>query len=265
MKRWAMAAVLFTVVTLSISPAFAEEGYSSAGAEQAHSSDDTGKKTPLNNHTKNWETLWHHTLWDIGIIGAIFLAISIYFLFAYRRKQDDEEGDMPKMSLGTSLAWALIPAFIFMADDFYLAANGWKLWNDQRQVPEGAMEVKIVASMYNWSITYENGKNIDVYPDSDDDFVVPVGTPVVVRHTSEDVIHSFSVPDYRVKEDAMPGRVTYSWFFPEEVGEKVFTCYEYCGVGHSEMYGKLKIVSESEFEKWLAGEVSSDALYVGGE
>jgi len=197
-----------------------------------------------------WDTLWYHLLLDIGSIGIFFGIAAIYLLFKYRRQRPDQEGDGPSLSFGQSMAWALIPMFLFLADDFYLAANGWKLWNDQRRVPENAMEVKVTAMMYGWMFDYGDG----VESDNDDGLVVPAGRPVVLRMKSEDVIHSFFIPDFRIKEDVMPGRITYLWFNPTESrkGEHVFTCAEYCGFGHSNMFGKVKVVSPEEFEAWAA-------------
>ena len=200
---------------------------------------------------KNWNELWNHALIDIVVIGVFFSLIATYFIFKYRRKSDEQEGAMPKINRGTALAWAIVPVFLFLADDFYLAANGWKLWNDQRRVPEGALEVQLTGQMYNWDFDYGNG----VHNDTDDDgrpvFIVPQGRPVVLRMRSEDVIHSFFMPDFRIKEDLMPGRVTYLWFYPKEVGEHVITCTEYCGMGHSNMWGKVKIVAPAQFEEFL--------------
>ena len=72
--------------------------------------------------------------------------------------------------------------------------------------------------------------------------------------TSRDTLHSHYIPDFRIKEDSMPGRVTYIWFYPEEPGEHVVTCAEYCGLLHSKMYGKLIVMPEDEFETWYKSE-----------
>lgn len=199
---------------------------------------------------EGWDHLWYHLLLDIGSIGVVFALITGIFLVRYTRKSEDEEGQGPKLSFGQSMGWAMIPMFLFMADDFYLAANGWKLWNDQRHVPENAMEVKVEAMMYGWYFTYPNGVESD---NTGDGLVVPENRPVVLRMKSTDVIHSFFIPRFRIKEDVMPGRVTYLWINPAgKRGEHVFTCTEFCGVGHSNMFGKVKVVSPREFEDWLA-------------
>jgi len=201
----------------------------------------------LNDHTEHWKELWGHVLLDIGVIGVVFGLMASYFLVAYRRSRDDQVGSGPKFSFAQSMAWALIPAFVFMADDFYLAASGWKLWNDQRIVPENALEVKLTGRMWSWDFDYGNGK----VNTNEDGLVVPQGKPVVMRMKSEDAVHSFFIPEYRIKEDLMPGRVTYLWFYPKSVGEYVFTCTEFCGTNHSNMWGKVKVIPAAEFDAWL--------------
>lgn len=202
-------------------------------------------------HSREWDKVWTHLLWDIGIIGSLFLIISLYFLFRYRRADRDGTGKAKELSYGASIAWALIPAFIFMADDFYLSAQGWKLWLDQRTVPENAMEVKVTGQMWSWDFEYENGAVSDNF----EGLVVPVGQPVVLRMTSPDTVHSFFIPEFRIKEDLMPGRVTYLWFNPAREGEFVFTCTEFCGTAHSDMWGKVKVVSRAEFDEWAQAHI----------
>ncbi|MGK7346176.1 MAG: cytochrome c oxidase subunit II [Candidatus Nitrospinota bacterium M3_3B_026] len=230
-----MRLLISLAAVLSAAPAFA----SSAGAGE------------IPDPAEGWDHLWYHLLLDIGAIGVVFGLITVVFLVRYTRKREDQEGDAPKLSFGQSMGWAMIPMFLFLADDFYLAANGWKLWNDQRRVPENAMEVEVEAMMYGWYFTYDNGVESDNFGDG---LVVPEGKPVVLRMKSTDVIHSFFIPDFRIKEDVMPGRVTYLWINPtaSKRGEHVFTCTEYCGFGHSNMFGKVKVVSPREFEEWMA-------------
>jgi len=241
MKKWAF--FVFAGLTTMIA-----WGVPAEGAETMH------------NHTEGWKELWNHLLWDIGVIGAIFGAVSFYLLLKYKRKSENEIGSLEKFSTGKMLAWALVPAFIFLADDFYLAAGGWKLWIDQRNPPENALEVKVTGRSWGWDFEYPDGamsssdvefdENGNVTGVDGEGLVVPHNKPVVLRMTSNDVIHGFFIPDFRIKEDVMPGRVTFIWFMPDKIGEHVYTCTEYCGVNHSRMYGKVKVVSESDFEQW---------------
>lgn len=206
-----------------------------------------GGEVGIANPTDGWNHLWNELLIDITVIGVVFGVAAIYMFIAYRAKDPNAHGRAPKLTRAQALSWAMIPAFIFMADDFFLSAKGWTLWNIQRRVPENAMEVKVTAMMYSWEYDYGNGVTTD-------ELVVPVGQPVVLRMTSTDVIHSFFLPVYRVKEDVMPGRVTFIWFYPAEAKETLVTCTEFCGVGHTIMQGKVRAVPREEFDTWLAGQ-----------
>lgn len=200
-----------------------------------------------------WQHLFNELLIDITVIGIIFAAITIYFLIRYRRRHPGQEGRPPKLSTAAAVCWALIPAIIFMADDLYLAAEGWSLFKDYRTVPANAYEVKLEGQMWSWNFKYPEGV------ESINELRVPAGTPILVRMTSRDVIHSFFLPDFKVKEDLMPGRITYLWFYPKEPGEHLITCAEYCGVIHSSMRGTIIAMPKDEFNKWIAAEKKASA------
>ncbi len=191
-----------------------------------------------------WDHLWREIMIDITIIGVLFALVTIWFMWRYRRRSPDQEGAQPKLSAGQAIGWAVIPVFVFMADDFYLAAKGWALWEKYRNVPEDRLEVRLESAMWTWDYTYPNGVK------TFNELRVPVGKPVLLRMTSRDTIHSHWIPDYRVKEDSMPGRITYIWFMPKEPGEHVVTCAEYCGHLHSRMKGKLIVMPREEFDAW---------------
>jgi cytochrome c oxidase subunit 2 len=192
--------------------------------------------------------LWRDMLIDITVIGVVFSAVAVYFVWRYRRRRPDEEGRPVTLSTLSAVGWAVIPAFAFMADDFYLAAKAWNLLDDYRTIPEDRLEVKLDSAMWSWTYTYPNGVS------AVNELRVPAGKPVVLRMTSKDVIHSHYIPDFRVKEDSMPGRITYLKFFPQKPGEHVATCAEYCGLMHSNMYAKVIVLPSAEFQAWYEAE-----------
>ena len=198
---------------------------------------------------EGWNHLWNEMLIDIVVIGVVFMVAAIYMLIRYRTNDPNAVGRAPKLTKTQAIAWVLIPASIFMADDFYLSAKGWSLWNIQRGVPDNAMEIKVTAYQWYWEFEYENGVVLD-------ELVVPIGQPVVLRMTAEDVIHSFGLPEYRIKEDVMPGRVTYLWFYPKEAKETVVTCTEFCGIAHSEMYTRVAAIEPLDYEVLMAEEIA---------
>jgi cytochrome c oxidase subunit 2 len=193
---------------------------------------------------RGWDRLWFEVIVDITILGVLFAVVAAYFVIRYRRRAPGEVGRAPKLTAALAVGWAIIPAFVFMADDFFLAGNGWQLWNNYREVPANRIEIQLESGMYSWDYTYPNGVR------AQNELRVPAGKPVLLRMTSRDTIHSHFIPDFRVKEDAMPGRVTYLWFYPREPGEHIVTCAEYCGIMHSYMVGKVIVMPEAEFTVW---------------
>jgi cytochrome c oxidase subunit 2 len=116
-----------------------------------------------------------------------------------------------------------------------------------RRVPPGAMEVYVVGKRWMWKTQHLTGQR------EINELHVPIGVPVKLTMTSEDVIHSFFIPAFRVKQDAVPGRYTTAWFEATKVGEYHLFCAEYCGTKHSQMIGSIKVMEPAAFQTWLAG------------
>ena len=234
--RKLLSATSYMVGTVLLSSqAFAEEG----GGHMAEGGN--GYANPA----ASWERLWHEVILDITIIGIIMMIAAVVMLVKYKASSPDQVGTAKELTTVQAITWALIPAAIFMADDFFLAANGWTVWNDYRRVPENAMEVKVTAYQWYFEYEYEDGTVSDT-------LVMPHDQPVVLRMTSEDVIHNFGLPAFRVKEDVMPGRITYIYLNPIEVKDTFVQCAEYCGQNHSVMATAVRVVPQEEFDDWLA-------------
>lgn len=199
--------------------------------------------------TTGWNELWDDVMLDMLAIGVPFAIVSVYMLIRFRARTPGQVGNRPELSKNAKIAWMLIPAALFVADDFILAAKGWSLWDVQRTVPAGAMEVKVDAQQWSFGFTYDNGVESD-------DLVIPVGKPVVLRMHSADVIHSFGATDYRVKEDIVPGRETYLWFIADKPNVSKVVCVGYCGMGHSQMNADIRALSQADFDAWLAKEAA---------
>ncbi|MEW5865068.1 MAG: cytochrome c oxidase subunit II [Pseudomonadota bacterium] len=204
----------------------------------------------LRDPARVWDQLWREYLLDVSVIFVVFAALGAWFMLRYRRRAPDEEGSGPPLTRLGAVGWAVIPAFAFMADDFYLAAKTWDAWRVYREVPADRLEVKLEAAMWRWDFTYPNGVT------STNELRVPAGKPVLLRMTSLDVVHSYYLPDFRVKEDSMPGRVTYLWFYPRSPGEHLATCAEFCGMMHSKMIGKVIVLPPEQFAAWYEGEAA---------
>ncbi len=200
---------------------------------------------------RDWDHLWNEVIVDITIIGILFAIVTAWFIWQARRRPGNEVGASPKLSPASAVGWVVIPIFVFLSIDLYTAANGWVLWNTFRDVPANRLEIKLEAGMYSWDYTYPNGVR------TQNELVVPAGTPVVLRMTSRDTLHSHYIPDFRVKEDSMPGRITYLWFNPTKPGEHLVTCAEYCGVMHGYMAGRIIVKAPEEYAAGMKGEETS--------
>lgn len=200
---------------------------------------------------EHYDQLLGEILMDITILGVVFSLVALYMMIVYKRKNKDDVGKQPKLSTQAQLGWLIIPSMLFLGEDLYMFAAAWDLHDHYRKVPENSYEVKLTGQLWSWSYEYPNGVQ------TMNELVVPQGKPVLLRMTSSDVVHSHYMQKYRVTEDLMPGRVTYQWFMPDEIGESVVTCREYCGLLHSGMYGTVKVVSQADFDTWMASQVSA--------
>jgi len=168
----------------------------------------------------------------------------IFFVLKYKRKTDND--GTPYISHNNTLEflWSFIPFLIFM----FVFAWGWKLYYQAKAYPENAFEVHAFGRQWAWDFQYKSGRM------STGEMVVPVGKPIKLIMTSSDVLHSFFIPAFRIKQDVIPGAYTALWFEADKEGEYQVFCAEYCGKSHSTMYAKVKVVSQEEFETWLAAD-----------
>lgn len=173
----------------------------------------------------------------------LITAVMIYFLFRYSKERNPEPADI-RGNTALELAWTLIPTLIALSM-FY---TGWQSYLGLRAVPADALEVKVTGMQFGWSFEYPNGKVSDAL------LVAPQGKAVKLTLTSRDVIHGFYVPSFRIKMDALRNMETYTWFYAGRPGSYNIFCTQYCGEGHAGMRAELRIVPESEFFDWVAGE-----------
>jgi cytochrome c oxidase subunit 2 len=197
---------------------------------------------------------WQHVSGSVDSIFFFIMAVCItllvgvtgvmlYFVVRYSRKRNLHPEDIAD-NLVLEIFWTVVPTLLVLVI-FWV---GWKGFQYMRTVPPGAMLIKVTGRMWTWSFEYENGKRSSILN-------VPLQRPIKLSITSADVLHSLFIPAYRIKEDAVPGRETYLWFLPDEIGTYDLFCTEYCGVGHSGMITKLAVLSPKDFDQWYrAGE-----------
>jgi len=176
------------------------------------------------------------------ILLGLITFLMIYFVIRYRRERHPQPVDI-EGSKWLEIAWTVIPTLIVLTM-FYYGLTGFEFL---KKVPPGAMVVKVISRQWSWLFQYENGTQ-------DTELKVPIGKPVKLLLTSQDVIHGFYAPAFRVKQDAVPGMTNYLWFQPTQVGSFDVMCSQYCGLEHSHMLTKIVVLTEEEFTKWYQGQ-----------
>ena len=187
-------------------------------------------------------------IWFITVISLVFFILVsiflVYFAIRYRRRQENEETPYITGSHVLETIWTIIPSILLIVIFVY----GFVVYKDMRTPPEDSLEVTVIGRQWLWQFKYNNGKT------TLNELYIPEGRPIKLVMTSEDVLHSFFVPPFRVKQDLVGGMYTYLWFTPTKTGTYELYCTEYCGTGHSAMLGKVVVMSPEEYKKWEKGE-----------
>jgi cytochrome c oxidase subunit 2 len=177
----------------------------------------------------------------IPIVLAIFL-----FGLKYREKEKFASGAEIHGSMVLEAGWSFLPFVISMT----IFLGGAIVYYNQYRAPDDAMQVYVVGKQWMWKVQHETGQR------EINELHVPVGRRIKLTMTTEDVLHDFFVPAFRTKADVVPGRYTYLWFEPTKPGKYHLFCAEYCGLNHSGMGGYVYVMSQSDFDNWLEGNVS---------
>jgi cytochrome c oxidase subunit 2 len=183
----------------------------------------------------------------IAVIGGFFFFLTqgmlIYFAVKYRRRLPDRDNETPAITGNHLLEflWILIPSLVVVAIFYY----GWRVYTDQRIPVAGATEVHVNARQWMYEIKYPDGRT------AINEIRVPAGKPVKFILSAADVLHGFYLPDFRVKMDMIPGRVTTLWVEPDRPGSYQIFCTVYCGTGHSNMLARLIVMPPREYAEWV--------------
>ncbi|MCX7632454.1 MAG: cytochrome c oxidase subunit II [Turneriella sp.] len=222
-----------------------------------------------------------------GIALVAFILVEgalIYFVIRYRRRKGEPDRQTPYLTHNTKLeiVWTVLPTLILIVIFYYGVASFLKL----RAMPQDGEVLQLTARQWLWDIKYpycvknektkserciklssknvnpteesiKSGKLQDALQQEQTPFLVAKGRKYVVQMTSTDVIHSFAIPSFYVKQDVVPGLTSRLWFEPTKTGEYTITCNEYCGDKHSGMLGKIKVVEQAEFDAWKAAQLAA--------
>lgn len=191
-------------------------------------------------------------LLDVMIVLSAFVfslvcTMLFYALYKFRAKPGDEgDGEPIHGNTRLEIAWTLIPTVIVLFGGGY----SWHVLNQIEHRDANAMTVDVYSQQYAWSFGYPETKN-DGY--SQGELHVPVDHQVIFKMHAQDVIHSFWVPEWRIKKDNVPGITTTAVITPDKVGTYQLVCTELCGFGHGSMRAKVVVEPRPQFEKWVNG------------
>jgi cytochrome c oxidase subunit II len=189
-----------------------------------------------------------------AFFSILIAALIVAFAIKYRRRHREEIGHAIHGSLALELLWTVIPFFIVMV----MFGWGAKVFFDMYRPPTGAMEIYVVGKQWMWKVQHMDGQR------EINELHVPVGRPVKLIMGSEDVLHSYYIPDFRVKADVIPGRYNVLWFTATKPGNYHLFCAEYCGTKHSGMVGSIIAMDPEDFQAWLSGGGASESPVAAG-
>ena len=201
------------------------------------------------------DALYFFTLALTAFFTLLIFAAVLFMFVKYRRTEENQVGDPIHGSTLLEIIWSVIPFLIVMLLFFWGAQVFWV----GVSIPEDAREYLVTGKQWMWKIQHPEGhREINTLH-------VPIGEKIKLTMTSEDVIHSFFIPAFRVKQDVLPGRYTQLWFEATKTGEYHLFCTEYCGAEHSQMIGTVTVMEKDEYQDWLAGGIVGSSPVASGE
>ncbi|MGE5463727.1 MAG: cytochrome c oxidase subunit II [Syntrophothermus sp.] len=192
------------------------------------------------------DKLWNLELATISFLSALILVPFTYSLIVFRRKKGDTtDAGHVEGNTNLEIAWTIIPLFLVMTFAYLGAGNLAEI----RRVDPNAMVVKVTGQQWSWSFEYP------AYGVTSTELHLPVKQQVLLQMTSRDVIHSFWVPEFRPKQDLVPGRITELRITPTLIGNYKVRCAELCGTSHAYMEQPVIVTSQADFDTWMAEQV----------
>jgi len=190
----------------------------------------------------NLDALFIFLLIVTGLVTVMIFILIVVFAVKYHHSKNPEPTQI-EGSVALEVTWSVIPFGIFLVIFVWAAV----LYFQERTPPKGAMEIYVVAKQWMWKLQHVEGQR------EINELHVPVNRDVKLIMTSQDVIHSFFIPAFRLKQDVLPGRYTTLWFHAIRPGTYHLFCAEYCGTAHSGMIGQIVVMEPADYEAWLSG------------
>ena len=201
------------------------------------------------------DQLYYFLLGVSVFFATLILILIVAFAIKYRRRSDDEQPRPISGNLGLEILWTVVPLSLTLV----MFVWGARLFFITFYPPTDALEINVVAKQWMWKVQHAEGRS------EIDELHIPTGRPVKLIMTSQDVIHDFFVPAFRVKNDVLPGRYTTLWFEATKPGAYRLFCSQYCGTQHSGMIGHIIALEPAEFQTWLSGGAVAVSMATAGE
>src|SRR5713226_6335644 len=195
------------------------------------------------------DALFFYLLLVTVFFSAVITIAILYFFLKFRRKKPDEIGIAIPGSMALEAAWMGIPFLLAMV----MFGWGASIYVNMRRPPKEALEIYVIAKQWMWKLQQPDGRR------EINELHIPVNRDVRLVMASEDVIHDFFVPAFRVKTDVVPGRYNTMWFRPTKVGRYHFFCAQYCGTNHALMGGWVTVMEPPDYAAWLSGSSGAEA------
>ncbi|HYB32267.1 MAG TPA: cytochrome c oxidase subunit II [Steroidobacteraceae bacterium] len=194
-----------------------------------------------------------------GVVALAVAVLVVWFAVRYRRgsaadRSLPQSAEHEKKMRRIEITWTLIPLLLFLAMFVWSA----EVYYRAVTVPKDAQPIYVVAKQWMWHAEHTGGER------EIDELHIPANRPIELVMTSQDVIHSLSIPGFRVKQDVLPGRYTTLWFTANRPGEYHLFCTQYCGASHSRMVGRVVVMEPAAFEGWLAEHANAPSLAARG-
>jgi cytochrome c oxidase subunit II len=186
---------------------------------------------------------------SVAVLGLAF-GLMLYYVIRYRHNSPIDRGKIADRTFGFEITWTTATLVIF----FGLFVWGSVIYARMYNPPSNALKIYVVAKQWMWKIEHAGGQR------EIDTLHVPVNKPIELIMSSQDVIHDFFVPAFRLKRDVLPDQYETLWFRPDRIGSYHLFCSQLCGTGHAAMIGTVIVMSDPDYAKWLAQNGASDTL-----
>jgi cytochrome c oxidase subunit 2 len=200
------------------------------------------------------DALYFFLLAISAFFGLLIAGLIVYYAVKFHRRTPDQIGTQIHGGMALEVTWTVIPLMITMV----IFVWGASVYFAMARPPEETLNVYVVGKQWMWKFQHLDGQR------EINELHVPVGRAVKLITTSEDVIHDFFVPAFRVKADVVPGRYVSIWFHATKPGRYRIFCAEYCGTRHSGMTGEVIVMEPSEYQTWLSGGAAEGSLASAG-